>query len=57
MSELRKIFESIMNKDKNNAQNSIIDDNQKIIIYKGELDYLSKCILEKTPLFKRGFQF
>ena len=57
MSELRKIFESIMNKDRNNAQNSIIDDNQKIIIYKGELDYLSKCILESPQVETGGNLF
>lgn len=45
-----------MNKDKQKCQ-PIHNDNKKIIIYKSELDYLSKCILESPQIETGGNLF
>lgn len=56
MLELRKIFGSIM--DKGRVQNEKCrNDDKKIIIYKSELDYLSKCILESPQMETGGNLF
>lgn len=56
MLKLRKLFGIIMDKDRIQNENSI-DDNGKIIIYKSELDYLSKCILESPQMETGGNLF
>lgn len=56
MLELRKLFGSIM--DKGRVQNEKCRNNdRKIIIYKSELDYLSKCILESPQMETGGNLF
>lgn len=55
MLELRKLFGLIMNNDR--AQNEKYRDDGKIIIYKSELDYLSKCILESPQMETGGNLF
>ena len=56
MLKLRKLFGIIMDKDRIQNENSI-DNNGKIIIYKSELDYLSKCILESPQMETGGNLF
>ena len=46
-----------MNKDKNNYLDAHNDNDGKIIIYKSELDYLSKCILESPQIETGGNLF
>lgn len=56
MLKLRKLLGTIMDKDRIQSENSV-DDNGKIIIYKTELNYLSKCILELSLMGKGGNLF
>ena len=56
LTELRKLFGHIM--DKEQVQNgSSRNDDRKIIIYKSELDYMSKCILESPHIETGGNLF
>lgn len=55
MSDLRKMFETIMDRDR--LQDGNMDDSRKIIIYRSELDYLSRCILESPQLETGGNLF
>ena len=52
MLELHKLFGAIMDEDRVQNEKRRNDD-RKIIIYKSELDYLSKCILE-SPQMETG---
>lgn len=56
MLELHKLFGAIMDEDRVQNEKRRNDD-RKIIIYKSELDYLSKCILESPQMETGGNLF